>query len=490
MLLRNSLAHLIARVAALGAGIIAIPLVTMTLGTEALGLVGVYAALQAMLGLFDLGLPMAANHRLAIMISRDTPPVRQAVMVRTLEILFWGMAVLFFLLGLALHVPLAASWLNIVELPRPMVETSLVLMVIATAVRFPVTFYTNVLFAHDRHVYPNVITAISAILRIVVSVVALTSFHVGIVGYFVIQLVGSVAEVLLLVAGVWLVQPHRWVRPQFAVLRDVASMAGGLTLISLTAVVLSQIDKVILSKMLTLGEFGLYSAGYTLAAGLAALSYPVGNAIFPQLSRSLAGKGDDTARIIHAATELTVLILVPFGCVMIVQTESMLGLLFLVKAVPDALASILPLMMLGGMAQGFVTLPHLYQVASERVEIVVWINVALLVPYVALILIATKAGGVLGAAVAFAVFNIVRLLVHWDVVCLSRHTAPVWRPASGLALATIISGLVLAYLPVLAGAHGPSGIAAAVLSVPVLTILAALMMPMSRERLFALWRAW
>jgi len=489
VLLRNSLAHLVARIAALGAGIIAIPLVTVTLGTEALGLVGVYTTLQAMLGLFDLGLPMAANHRLAIMISRDAAPIRQAVMVRTLEVLFWSMAALFLLLGLALHGPLAASWLNIVVLPRATVETALALMVVATAIRFPATFYTNVLFAYDRHTYPNAVTAISAMLRIGTALVALLVFQVGIVGYFVIQLVGSFAEVLFLVGGVWLVHTHRWVRPQFAVLRDIAAMAGGLTLVSLTAVVLSQIDKVILSKVLTLGEFGLYSAGYTLAVGLAALSYPVGNAVFPQLSRSLTGKNEEAARIVRAATELTILILVPLGCVMIVQTGPVLDLLFAIKTVPDALASILPLMMLGGIAQGFVTLPHLYQVAAGRVATVVWINLALLAPYAVLILVSAKAAGIGGAAFAFAASNIARLLVHWGVLCGSNRAAPVWRPAIGVALAAIAGGLILALMPTFIEARGLIAIAIAIFSVALLAVLTALTMPISRVRLFDLWSA-
>lgn len=490
MLLRNSLAHLTARVSTLGAGIIAIPLVTMTLGTEALGLVGIYATLQAMLGLFDLGLPVVANHRLAIMIGRNAVPVQQAVMVRTIEVLFWGLAAIFLFLGLALHGPLAASWLKIMLLPRSTVETALVLMIAAAAIRFPVAFYSNVLFAYDRHVYPNAVTSIAAVLRITGALIALIVFDVGIVGYFVIQLAGSLAEIAFLIAGVWLAQPHCWVRPQLAVLRNTAKLAGGLTLVSLTAVALSQIDKVILSKALALGDFGLYSAGYTLAAGLVALSYPVGNAIFPRLSRSLDGNSQEATRLVHAATELTILIIVPLSCVMIMQTAPVLELLFLAKPGPSALVNILPLMMLGGIAQGFVTLPHLFQVAAGRVATVVWINVAFIVPYAALILIAAQARGVQGAAVVFAVFNFARLLTYWGVLGGTRRTALIWRPAMALTIAATAGGLVLASAPLLFEVHGLVAILIAVLSVPALIALAALAMPISRKRLVTLRRAW
>lgn len=175
---------------------------------------------------------------------------------------------------------------------------------------------------------------------------------------------------------------------------------------------------------------------------------------------------------------------------MVAQSEPVLGLLFLAKPTPGALANILPLMMLGGIAQGFVTVPHLFQVADGRVATVAWINIFFIVPYTALILIAARADGVQGGAAAFAAFNIVRLLVHWAVLSQSPRTAMTWRPAIVLTIAATAGGLVLASVPMLFEAHGPVAIVIAVLSVPALAVLAALAMPISRERLVTLRRAW
>ena len=159
LVLRNSIAHLVARISALVAGIVTIPLVTLTLGTEALGLVGVYATLQAMLGLFDLGLPVAANLRLAVMIGRKASADQQAVMVRTLEMLFWALVALFIVVGFGLRGPLADSWLNVAELSRTIVDTALALMITAAAIHFPVAFYTNMLRARlsDEIAIKNII---------------------------------------------------------------------------------------------------------------------------------------------------------------------------------------------------------------------------------------------------------------------------------------------------------------------------------------------
>lgn len=487
-MLRNSLAHLIARIVVLAAGIVAIPLVTLTLGSEALGLVGVYATLQGMLALFDLGLPIAVNHRLAVMIGRGAAPAEQAVLVRTIEVLFWIFVALFFAVGFALHGLLADAWLNFAVLSRGTVEDALVLMIAAAAIRFPVAFYSNVLYARDRHIFPNIVTALSAIFRIFTSLVALVEFNVGIVGFFVIQLIGGAVEVILLIGGTWLRQPHRLVLPSWLVLYDIRAMAGGLTLVSLTAVALSQVDKIILSKLLSLGDFGLYSAGYTMAAGLVALSYPVGNAIFPRLSRSLDSKDGGAARIVQVATELTILILVPFGCVLIMQPEPLLRLLFLVRPIPETLLNILPFMMLGAIAQGFVTLPHLFQVAAGRVATVAWINGGLLVPYGIVVFIATSKAGVSGAVMAFAVFNLARLFLHWGILLNRRDANSTWHSSIMLTVASVVSGLLLAGAPRVIEISEFTGIVVAVLCVPALAVAAAAVLPHTRTRLFALRR--
>lgn len=483
-MLGNSLAHLIARLTGLGSGIVTIPLVTLTLGTEALGLVGVYATLQAILGLFDLGLPVIVNQRLAVMISHNAPHRERAVFVRTLEFLFWSMVALFVVMGLSLCGPLAQSWLNVSTLSHANVSLALVVIVFTAALRFPAAFYSNVLFAHDRHIFPNAVAATSAMLRTLVALIALMWFQVGIVGFFVIQLIASVVEIALLAAGAWWLHTHRWVAPQWSLLRDIAPMTGALTIISLTAVVLSQIDKIVLSKLLSLGDFGIYSAAYTLAAGLVTLAYPVGNAVFPDLARGFDSIRPVLRRLVDGAVELTILAVVPLGCVMVMQSEALLGLLFLDKPIPQGLGGILSMMALGGIAQAFITLPHLFQVAVGRIAIVAKINVILILPYVVAVYMAGW-NGVNAAATCFAILNITRLFIHWSVL-MKEGQRLTWELAIVMSLVSTAGGLVMAAIPAAFSLSDYAALVAAVISVPILTLALAVLLPRSRERLTTL----
>ena len=485
LFIRNSIAHFTARILSLGAGLALIPLVTLTLGAEPLGLLGIYAMLQGMLALFDLGLPVIVNRQLAILSGRNNSHDARAQLIRSLEVVFWGMAVIFLVTGLLLRDAFSSGWLNAEVLPHSVVATALVVIIASAAFRFPVAFYSNVLFGLGRHIYPNAVIGLAAILRITVALVALIQFHVGIVGFFLTQLAVILIEIGLLVAGVWIRESHWNARPSLDSLTGLIGTAGILTGVSIAGAILAQIDKIILSKVLSLSEFGIYSAAYTLAAGLLALSYPVGNAIFPSLSQSIdQNKMKSLGHFVRIATELSILTLLPLGSVIVTQPKAVLEVLFFVRSFPPELAAILPFMVLGALAHSFVTVPHMFMFAQNRAIVALWINVLLIVPYVILLVLCLKLLGIWGAALAFAILNIVRLIVYWTAL-LRGKTAALWRPIPLLIIATaglcLLAGWVAGLLPT----HPPLEQLLAAVTWTALTGALVLVLPASRGRILS-----
>src|ERR1700693_5376812 len=69
------------------------PLYIKFLGMEAYGLIGVFITLQALLGILDMGLGTAANREMAVLSAGEgnVPQIRN--FVRTLEWIYWGVAI-------------------------------------------------------------------------------------------------------------------------------------------------------------------------------------------------------------------------------------------------------------------------------------------------------------------------------------------------------------------------------------------------------------
>lgn len=484
MLVRNSLAHLTARVSSLVAGLAIIPLVSATLGREPLGLVGVYVSLQGMLALFDLGLPIAVNQEISIVSTSSDGRTLRGPLIRTLELPCWMIAGLFMAAGWAANGFLVHSWFNAEHLSDHTLKLALLLIFAAVAIRFPVAFYSNALFGMRRHFYPNMVTSAAAIARVTAALIALVAFDVGIVGFFVIQVAANIAEVTLLAIGAWWREPWLTATPRRHLLHKLTPRIGYFFAISLAGAALAQADKIVLSKILPLSDFGVYAAGYTLAAGLIALSYPVSNAAFPQLTRDATeGKVADVARLLVSAAELTVLVVVPIGAVIVARPDVALKILFVAHAFPKGLGHILPLMMLGGIAQSFVTLPHMFSIAAGRLRQVFWVNFLLIAPFAIAVWIGERSFGIEGAAAAFALMSLARLGAYWASVWTAVEQRRSWlHSAAGVALA--VPGCLVAAMVLTSAAWSPAAqIAMFFGSYAALVLGSALSLPTCRERL-------
>lgn len=484
MVIRNSAAHFAARIVSLAAGLAAIPLISLTLGAEALGLLGVHLTLQGFFGLFELGLSVAVNQQLAIAISRKHTPVKRAELVRSLEAVFWLMTLVFITAGWLAKGAIIHGWLRVDSIPKDVLDTALTYIVIGAALRFPIPFYANVMYGLDRHIYPSIVIMLAALMRIICPVVALVSFSAGITTYFLILLTLNAFEVVLLLLGAWRRLGHVFAAPRWERLREISHAATALSLLSMVLVVASQIDKVILSNQLTLSEFGVYAAAFALASGFLALSYPVSNALFPQMVRQLdSGDNAGAARTVLDGTGLVSLLLIPIGAVIIFQPAAVLDLLFLFRTPPEGFGHILPLIMVGALAQSFVTLPHMFQIAAVRTPTLVRFYSLLLLPFAVAIYLAARVYGITGAAIVFSAYNVVQLLGMWGMLTANARYAAIWRPVVPKVLTVLLTGAAIAWLMSFVPAQYPLDFVLAAGTSVVIAVVIVLLLPGMRGKI-------
>ena len=82
-----------------------VPLYIKFLGIESWGLIGVFSMLQAVLSLLDLGLSNTLNREMARLSALPNTTLEMRDLVRTLEVIYWGIAVLV-IVATALTTPL------------------------------------------------------------------------------------------------------------------------------------------------------------------------------------------------------------------------------------------------------------------------------------------------------------------------------------------------------------------------------------------------
>ncbi len=134
-----------------------VPLYIKFIGIESYGLVGVFASLQAIFGLLDMGLSTTLNRELARLSASPETAHEMRDLVRTLELVYWGIALLMAVTIFGLSTPLAYYWVNSVQVSVTTVHHAILLMGGIIAFQWPLRFYAGGLMGIQKQVLLNII---------------------------------------------------------------------------------------------------------------------------------------------------------------------------------------------------------------------------------------------------------------------------------------------------------------------------------------------
>jgi O-antigen/teichoic acid export membrane protein len=407
---RDTAANLIGRGWVAVAALVFVPLYIKLLGVEAYGLVGFAATLQIGLSLLDVGLATTLNRELARM-GRDSSESaeKKRDLVRTLEIIYWVAALVIVVLVELAAPAIAQRWLHPERLSTEAVETAVRLMGLTIALQFPFTLYEGGLLGIGRQVALNVILVLGATLRFGAVVAVLVWVSTTVEAFFVWQVAVSVVQT---VAGGWLLWrslPRSGARPRFrtALLADVWRFAAGMAGISLTAVVLTQMDKIVVSKLLSLTAFGYYTLAASAAGVLYVLFLPLFQAVFPRFAQvTAAGDERELAKLYHRSAQAMAALVLPAAAVLAFFSYEVM--LVWTRSADAAVATrwVVTLFAAGTAINGLMNVPYALQLAAGWTKLAVYTNlvaIAVLLPTIAVL--AGRYGAV-GAAIVWVVLNL------------------------------------------------------------------------------------
>lgn len=266
-------------------GLAFVPLYVQYLGMEAFGLIGFFAAMQAWLAMLDMGMTPTLNREMARFTAGAHSPQSINDLLRSLEIIAIGIAAIICILVWFVSDYLANQWLKADKLPVSEIAQAIEIMGVVVALRFVESIYRGSLLGLQQQVWYNIANAAVATLRHggVVIVLALISPSIQI--FFLWQIAVSIAAVGILAHGVHreLPRPPFSPRFKFTAIVGVWKFAGGVMGVTLLAILLTQIDKVLLSRLLTLEAFGFYTLAASVAGVLYVVTSPVTNAFYPRM---------------------------------------------------------------------------------------------------------------------------------------------------------------------------------------------------------------
>lgn len=427
---QNIIANYLGQAWVAAMGLAFIPLYIRYLGIESFGLMGLFALIQAWMTLLDMGMTPTIGREMARFSAGEHSPQAIRNLLRSLELLASCLAVLIVIAVWGASDWLASDWLKPTTLSIATVSQAIVLMGLVVGLRFVEGLYRSALFGLQRQVWYNAVNAGLATLRGLgaLAVLALVSPTIG--AFFAWQVLISVLTLAVLALGVHrsLPQAPLPAAASVATLQPVWRFAGGMTGITFLAVLLTQVDKLLLSKMLSLEQFGYYAFAAMVAGVLYMLVAPITTALFPRLVEWVSRKDEGAlAQAYHHGAQLVTLATVPLALVLGLHGEGVLYAWSADAALAGYAGPILSALAIGTLLNCLMYVPYQAQLAHGWTGLTLKINIVAVVVLVPALFWVVPRHGALGAAWVWIVLNAGYLLVAIGLMHRRILPAEKWR---------------------------------------------------------------
>lgn len=397
------------------------------MGVEAYGLVGFFTMLQMWFNLLDMGLTPTMARETARFRGGATDALSYRHLVRALEGVFLAVALVG---GSAMFLAagyVARDWLQATQLSVEEIQTAVQLMAAIVAMRWMCGLYRGAISGSERLVWLGWYNSFIATLRFIGVLPVLIFVGVTPTIFFSYQFFIALLELACLLFYAYRLLPiiPNGIRLPWSwtPLKPVLKFSLTIAFTSSVWVLITQTDKLVLSKLLPLAEYGYFTLAVLVASSVLMISGPVSGAIMPRMVKLEAeGNHAGLIRVYRQATQLVAVISGAASITVAFCAEPLLWAWTGDKVLAHQAAPILILYAIGNGILAVSAFPYYLQYAKGDLRLHLIGNavfVVLLIPFI--IWAASKYGGV-GAGYVWLIMNLLSFVVWLPLV--HRKFAP------------------------------------------------------------------
>lgn len=435
-------------------GIAFLPLYLVALGVESYAMVGIFAILQAWMGLLDLGITPTLNREMARLRAGSHTPQSIRNLLRSLETICSGIMGIAAVLVWLVAPWLVAEWLNPKGLSPEVAIQAIRIMGFVVSARLLEQLYRGALQGADDQVWLSAAGAVLATLRWGGAYLVVTLAAPSVIRFFYWQGLVSVLTTCVLVWRTYRILPASIAPGRFqpSALVDVYTFARGMFVGSILAFILTQIDKVMVSRLVPLADFGYYTLAATLGGGLMQLAAPLNATVFPRLT--IHASNHDTEALRRTYEEscewMSAVIFGP-AMLLVLFPELVLFAWTGNHTLTLHVAPLLSLLACGYLFNALMNIPYMLQLASGWTGLAIRVNLVAVALVIPAMLWAVPLYGAVAAALVWLALNFGYLSVgaHFMYRRLLPATKWRWYRVSVLrpGVAAGLTGLIASMFP-------------------------------------------
>jgi O-antigen/teichoic acid export membrane protein len=416
MIWRNILANYGGRAWGFVSVYLFIPIYLKILGADSFGLVGFYTTMLGVFSFADLGITATLNREMARLAALPSGPAGMAPLLKTYETVYAVIAILVGALVFLLSPVVARAWLQSATLTADEITTVLHVLGVALVLQLMAGLYVGGLMGMQKQVGANGIQFLWGLVRGVGAVIILWQLSPTIYAFALWQVVSNVLYLYVARRSLWTAVKLKGEgsKAQFDsfVLRRTWQFAAGMTSMALISTILSQTDKLIVSRLMSLEMVGYYSIASSLAAIPLILASPVTAAVLPRFTGLIAlGERSELVRLYHNTCSLVSIAVIPATVVLMIFAKELIATWISSDIVADETWLAAILLLSGQFMQAISIAPYYVAVAHGDFRLNISLGLASILIITPILIILTSRYGIAGAAMSWLILNILNLPV-------------------------------------------------------------------------------
>lgn len=417
MFKRNIYANYIAQAYVAIIGIATLPLYIRYLGIEAYGLIGFFSMLQIWFQILDMGLTPTMTRETARFNGGSSNALDLRELLRALEGFFIILAFLgCTIIWLSARI-IATQWLKVNQIPLQEVIHSIEIISLIIALRWLSGLYRGLISGFEKQVWLSYFGCATATARYVFIIPILAWTNGSLLIFFLYQLAVSAIELLLLTIKIYSILPKiklgEKISWSWRPLLRIRNFSLSIAFASLVWVIITQGDKLILSKLLPLADYGYFTMAVMAAGGLLLISSPISTALMPRMVK-LHGEDKDTEllNIYRNATQLVAAMTLPACTILFLFSKNIIFSWTGDLTLSHHVAPIMELYVIGNGLLIFAAFPYYLQFSKGSLKLHLIGNGILAIIFIPSLVVASWEFGPLGAGWAWLVSNAI-LFTIW-----------------------------------------------------------------------------
>jgi O-antigen/teichoic acid export membrane protein len=222
------------------------------------------------------------------------------------------------------------------------------------------------------------------------------------------QIIISIVNTFLLALFFWHRLPRTEKRATFQMqlLAGVWRFASGMSGITILAMILTQMDKIILSKMLSLEMFGYYTLAGVVGMSLSRIVGPVFSAVYPRFTQLVAlCDQEGLKQLYHKSCQLISVLVFPVTAVVALFSYDILLIWTQNPTTAEKSYLLVSILICGTALNGLMNVPYALQLAHGWTKLALYTDLIAIIVLVPMIVCMTNKYGALGGASVWMILN-------------------------------------------------------------------------------------